>query len=1126
MIYSSLERKLGKEIVMKKSLLFASSVLALFTSVGANALSWTGSEDLSSINAQIVDTGTTDYVLSSVDGVNPITDQVYVNGSSMGLVNSFTYSAGDEITDTVSGGVLYFNAFEANDVTLSGDVTNTYSSGSGIDIRNNSVIHNDLSIDGTINTGSIGVWVYGATVGSFTSTADITSTGSSAMYLRDMAVTNDINVSGTINSTGSSSNGIALQNVTADSFASTADITAPWGIRFDSVDIAGAITIGGTFSTSYPYSDISFAQFDSTAGSVVVNSGYFMVSTNASLTVAGAVDINSSDGAYLVNLTADSLTLSAANINSGHYGFYMKDSVLANDLDLSALTTVTAGIGLDFNNVVSANGIDLSSITTITANGGTGLGLSWMAIPTFASAADITASTYGVLLSRLDGTGTIGLSGTIDAGYSGINLSSSTIDSLIILGDITAGTYYGVQLSNASVTDTLDVGGTISSVRSGIYAYNGSIGSLTSTSDITSSTEAGIYLRSMTMGTSTLSGTIAGETYGLYLWTTAGGDIISTADITANTEDGIYLYSGSSIDSLVNNGSITSVAKAAIAADSGNHTLAYSGTGTLSGATYDIDLGGGTDTVNISNATINDLSVNSVENINVAADATIGGTGLVATGVTTSTAITNDGSIAGIVMDDTNEVLSYTGTGTLSGATYDIDMGAGADVLNISGVTMAAPSINNAERVNISNSILQLDLTDANKGTTLLTFDGTTQLDLFNVTFDMNSTATLADGDELVLASIAGIDGTNLNTLMMNLTGFDGAFSIVDNAGTEELIFTLGGDVATTPSTPSTPSMPTASDAFVSSGAVATQISTTADNVIQGRMTDKRYQGKRQEFAALYSDSMYDIYEEPRSQLWVQGFGLSGTYDGDVAKGLNGYETSLNGVVVGYDYNWGTARTGFAVTHATGEIEEDQNVFNIEIESLSGSLYSVFDFDNMYIETAASFGVTTFDQDLSGVASSYDSTSMGGLMRVGLKLNSGHFGFEQYAGFQYKNVIVEEHENGVDTIAEYNQEMFKGELGFVTSYQMLLASGDAIVPYLRLEIGNDFAKDATLTSLDNSGAAVGSLETVDLGSLVSRVATGVSFLANDNYSIGAEYEYEARDKYQAHIGKIKGRLRF
>ncbi|MBN2779953.1 MAG: hypothetical protein JXQ74_02685, partial [Alphaproteobacteria bacterium] len=874
---------------MKKTLLF--STLAFFTSMGANAVTWTGTEDLSAINAQIVDGGSTDYVLSPI-AASPITgDGVQIDGVSMGLINSFTFDSGDIANPYVmsggnNNGMLELASVEMNDVLINADITNTASGTTthhGVDIMN-SQIHNTISVGGTINlpatysygnsssgirlsavsggsfistaditsgmgfgislinntnlTGDVdisgiinsyntGIKIQIGSLGGFRSTADITTShfGNNAIFLSDLTITNDIDIggavdtslnatkaiwlrnisatsfastadivsgevgllfenitmagavsvggtidsqktglslsgsadsftstanitsatysaisvfdttitngidiSGIINDNATGDSAIFIRNTTADSFTSTADITAASaGIRFDNVDIAGAITIGGTFTTTYPYSQILFGQFDSTAGSILINSGYLNSSPNATLTVSGAVDIQSSNGASLTNLTADSLSF-GSDINSGHYGIYLKDVTLANNLDFSGITTINAlSYGLYLNNVSSANEIDLSTIQSITSTS-VGLTVSNTTLSSLTSAIDMTTSNYGINLGTLNVTGAIDLSGTISSSYAGITLGTVTADSFTSTADITSTNQYGIYSATNTAFTNADISGTINAYSDGLYFYTTMIDSLTSTADITSSTKSGIQLRSTILGTSTISGTINAETYGLQLWTATGGDITSTADITANTEHGIYLYSGSSINSLVNNGSITSNAKAAIAGDTGGNVLNYAGTGTLSGATYDIDMGTGTDTVNISNATINDLSVNSAEIINVASDVTIGGTGLAATGVTTSSAITNDGSIAGITMDSTNEVLTYTGTGTLNGATYDIDMGAGADVLNITGMTMAAPRINNSERVNIYNSVLQLDLTDANKGTTLLTLDGTTQL--------------------------------------------------------------------------------------------------------------------------------------------------------------------------------------------------------------------------------------------------------------------------------------------------------------------------------------------------------------------------------------------------------------
>ncbi len=179
------------------------------------------------------------------------------------------------------------------------------------------------------------------------------------------------------------------------------------------------------------------------------------------------------------------------------------------------------------------------------------------------------------------------------------------------------------------------------------------------------------------------------------------------------------------------------------------------------------------------------------------------------------------------------------------------------------------------------------------------------------------------------------------------------------------------------------------------------------DGILANRMSQesKGLPGKREEFAALYSDTVYDMYDRPDSQVWAQGFGLSGSYDGEISKGLEAYDTTLAGVVAGYDYDWGGMRTGMALAYASGEIEGAGNSFNLDVESITGSLYGVVDFSDFYVESALSYGTMSFDP--TG-AESYDAETMGGLLRVGMKLRSGQIAFEPFAGVNYKNIIIDQ----------------------------------------------------------------------------------------------------------------------
>ncbi|MBN2780124.1 MAG: hypothetical protein JXQ74_03585 [Alphaproteobacteria bacterium] len=792
-----------------------------------------------------------------------------------------------------------------------------------------------------------------------------------------------------------------------------------------------------------------------------------------------------------------------------------------------------------------------------------------------------TATTYGISGTTL--LGSLTNNGDINGGNYGVSIGS--LSGLFTNNGIVTGSTFSASLGGLT-SDFLNTG-TLSGSLSLAGSFGGAF---TNSGDMTGSYGVYVYSGMTLSGDFLNQGAIVGSTEGVLLrFSTFNGGITNTGTITGSSRNGFNIMSNTVIagDFINETGGIISGNDRGIAMDrfASNLTSENGGIiqgqfinrGTIYGRTYGVLMQWD---ATVQGNFINENSLSSMQygvytyNSNFDQDFINNGTISANTGIHLSRATSSGNSIAGvfrnegyinggytgiymfednvtggivnngiiegalrngIAMESGNDiVLNYSGTGDIvsagpSAGYYDINMdgnttgnatydhGDGNDTLNISNAELIELSVNSAETINITSSTLTLNITDLNKTNQIITTTGTTSLSLTNVIFDFDSTAAIiTGGTDLFLMESTVIDPTNLGTLTANLSGiaFDGAFSIVNNGGIDELHFIAGGAAPVAP--------PAASGSTFTGGSViATQVADMSQQAV-----DQRLQKKRQEFAALYSDSMYSIYEEPRSQVWAQGFGLSGSYEGEVSKGLSAYDTTLGGAVMGYDYNWGMMRTGIAATYATGQIQGDGNAFEIDVESFTGSLYSVIDFDQFYVETAASYGMTTFDQNLVGSANSYDSENMGALLRVGMKLHAGSFGLEPFAGFQYKNVVVEEHFNGVDTVAEYNQEMIKGEMGLTTSYQIMLDSGDAVVPYVRLETGHDFADNATLTSLDNSGAVIGNPASVNLGNWVSRAATGVSFLTWDNYSISGEYEYEFRDKYEAHIGKIKGRLMF
>ncbi|MBN2780061.1 MAG: autotransporter outer membrane beta-barrel domain-containing protein [Alphaproteobacteria bacterium] len=492
-----------------------------------------------------------------------------------------------------------------------------------------------------------------------------------------------------------------------------------------------------------------------------------------------------------------------------------------------------------------------------------------------------------------------------------------------------------------------------------------------------------------------------------------------------------------------------------------------------------------------------------------------------------------------------------------NGALVVVDSGASAGLQTQTSNSNATHLINNGT-VELSATTQRIERSYQQSGRLILTLD-----DLINDTdhsiLELGTTATFASGSVLELNIIDVPVETDLigNRITLVSAGNSVAADDVDLVagatifGLENIsVVTTGADISehyyelTLDENGDTlylsfmeaPIIPVvAASGAVTSGtgsAVATQISTASDSVILSRMqeTNMQKEGReRQQYAAIYSDygSYYYYQDEVKNNVWAQAFGLSGSYDGDASKSLTAFDTNIGGAIMGYDYDFGFIRSGLALTYATGNIAGEGNAFDVDVEAFNAALYGVVDFELFYIETAATYGITSFDQTIAGADASFDSENTGLLARVGARFHAGSFGLEPFVGLQYKNAVIEKHTNGVTTVDEYNQESIRADIGMTTSYQAMLESGNAIVPYLRVEAGYDFADTATIANLDDAtGLVVGNEESVDFGSMMIRSAVGASFLTQDNYSLGMEYEYEFRNNYQAHIGKIKGRLKF
>ena len=565
-------------------------------------------------------------------------------------------------------------------------------------------------------------------------TANVTASGKGVYIGKNAASNNNLLVVAgnltatqiTVGATGNSGNTLQLGG--SNKISDSATVTLAGGIL--DTTASGYIDTVGTFNMSAGSLNgtgtITATTYGLTGGTVTANLG------TGTMNVTGSTALNGTAGAAAVNISAGTLTFGSSN-------------------RLADAATVT----------VSGTGI-LNTSTGLTDTVGTFN----MSAGSLNGTGTITAATYGLSGGTVTGnlgvgtmnvTGSTALNGTAAATAVNISAGTLTLGSSDRLANGATVTVSGTGILNtgAGLTDT-------------VGTFNMSAGSLNGT------------------------GTITATTYGLTGGTVTAG--LGAGAITVNAGT-VALGSAGRLNSAstvtVQGGQLTLAGAETVASytQSGG-TLGGSGQ-TLTATTY--SLSGGTITANLGTGTMNvtgSVALNgtaAATAVNISAGAlTLGSSDRLANGAT----VTVSGTLALGSNSDTVGAVSLTGgsitgSGTLTGSSYDAQSGSVSAILGGTGIALTKTT---------SGSVT---LTGAN------TYTGATSINAGTLSINtVGSTATaqsLGQGTTVNLGVASTSSGTLVytgaaGTLDKAISALGNAQNVIQNSGTG--LLTLSGGLA------------------------------------------------------------------------------------------------------------------------------------------------------------------------------------------------------------------------------------------------------------------------------------------------------------------------------------------
>ena len=931
--------------------------------------------------------------------------------------------------------------------------------------------------------------------------------------------------------------GVNTLNIDGGNFLNGAANTALLDAGADAVDIAGG-TVGGTTLDLGADGDtltVSGGSLNTTTVNLGAGTDTIALS-GGTIGDAGTDSLDGGDGTDTINVTGSAAIGSAiSNIE---------------DIDVSGTSTLTltGGIAgtatLDYDtatdNAVVLNGTGetfafgavtgLAGADTLTLTDGTFTATS-VDLGAGANVINVTAGQFGASANDITvATGADGDTLNVDAGTvnSNFNLGDGSnivdLEGATIAGNITLGTGSDtVTLNGTTLNGTLDMGNAEAiTIDGGTVNINNTI---TNVSDIDVDATATVNLNVGASGS--YAGTITGGTGGdqtvvLQTGTYTGAvDLDDDADaLTVNagaTFDAAYT-GGTGADTIVVNSDLGDNATFDDAGGTGS-SITLNETQTLA-ATNDID-GFGLNIANNATVTVNTTDglghSTALDFLDIAAGSTL----IANTNVNALTGLlTNDGTIR-IVGASQVSADAYAGG---AGSWIEFEIGAG----NTSGKVI----VTNGNAADFSNTSIALlgainigaTYDNVIEGVEVTTADFANDPDtyLYNIEFSGDG----ANTDAAVTANNSVSDGLANDG---NLAGGDEIVSLIGTGAVDEDLQTYLDSVAGASTGEAFNNLVEAGLPAVEGGAflAAVDVSQQTNQIVDGQLASLRGYGNA-------SGASSGDLNAKNVRAWTQVFGSTGEQDD--RDGVQGFEVDSFGVSFGADAEVAQdVRAGIAVSYAQTEVDsDDASSTETEIDTYAVSLYGEYELDQAtYVN--GQIGYAFAQNDVTRVSPSvrsfdYDSHTFTVAAEAGRNYDLGHnVNIVPRVGLSYLYYTADEFTDpvagGVST--EYDDmNRLEGIVGFDLQRSVQYSDGSSLTPYVSAEFGYDFIGDEVESAgsfVEGNAFATDGFEAQDER---LTLGTGVNFLSADAWEFRADYEYEFRDDFDSHSGRVRAAYNF
>lgn len=297
-------------------------------------------------------------------------------------------------------------------------------------------------------------------------------------------------------------------------------------------------------------------------------------------------------------------------------------------------------------------------------------------------------------------------------------------------------------------------------------------------------------------------------------------------------------------------------------------------------------------------------------------------------------------------------------------------------------------------------------------------------------------------------------------------------------------------------------------------------------------------------FAEPKDDDLSILKEAPTEKqgikAWAQTFGASAKQNQLSNNGGEGYKSSSNGFIFGFDKAISKkTNLGLALTYANSNIKSLDSLKKTGVDTYQLNVYSGYNSNGYFLDSIAAFAFNNYNssRNINSVntraSGKFNGETYSAKIRGGFFHELGsNFTLAPESSLTFSNNRTANYrETGAGTMnlnVESSQTNFlEGRAGLNLLYKTIRKNGLAISPQIKVSYGYDLLGDRqNITNSFEGQSSSFNTKTAKYDGSSLRLGFAIDLYRIDSLSLSSEYSFEDKTKYQSHSAFLRGGYSF